>query len=237
MASLFEATLTGTYFNQQIISRWNYVAAGDPGTATRSLGLLWALGAVPVDDVYPADTVLNRIALLCSADYHFQQMTVLAVYDPLDFIQVPFTPDYGGEDADSEGMSPVVAYGFRTNQVRRDVRRATKRFPGVIESRVDAGGEIAAAALSALDDLAAAMSATLHYTEDGATLTFTPAVCAKQRYNPTTHLADPAGTAYRYYPESAGGEATQLEHTAQGVTWSKYTQVRSQTSRQYGRGR
>lgn len=237
MATLFEVTLSGTYFNQQIINRWNYVSSGDPGTVIRSFGLLTAFGANPVANIYPAAAPLGKISAMCALGFNFQQLTVLAVYDPTDFLQVPFTPDYGGANVDDSPMSPVMAWGFRTNQVRRDVRRATKRFPGVPEEDVSAGGEIEVTKYGLMDAVATAMSDTLTYDLGGASLSFIPAVCAKQRYNPVTHLASPTGSAYRYYPEADGGETEQLAHTAQGVTWDKYTQVRSQVSRQYGRGR
>lgn len=233
---LFEVTLAGTYKNQQTINRWNYVGSGTPAAVIMSFALASAFGAV-YDEVavppgYPSDTVLYKISGFTSNEWTWQSLTVVNLYSDSDFYQTPFVNPYGGGNS-GEAMSPVMAYGFRTNQVLRSVRRATKRFPGVMEDRVDDGGVINNTQLATLNDAAAKMSEVLSYDDEGNTLSFTPAVCGKQRYNPTTHLPDPAGTAYRYYPT----EAEQLTHTAQGVLWQAYDTVRSQVSRQYGRGR
>ena len=68
------------------------------------------------------------------------------------------------------------------------------------------------------------------YDDEGNTLTFTPIVCKKQKY--AVPDSDPVRYAYRYFPT----EAEQMDEIAEGVTWQAYTQTRSQTSRQYGRG-
>lgn len=237
MATLFEVTLTGTYFGQETISRWNYVESGTPAAVSRSFGLVFAFGGIAVDGTYPEDTVLSALSNLCIADWTWQQITALAVYDPEDFYQTPFVPEYGGSVLTNPGLSPAVAFGFRSNQVRRDVRRAYKRFPGVGENDQELGGQIVSGTRTLMDAVAAVMGEAITYDDEGTPLTYTPAVVSKQRYNPATGEADPEGTAYRYIPEADGGEAAQLLKTAQGITWEKYTNTRTQVSRQYGRGR
>ena len=236
MATLFEATLALTYAGQQCINRWNYVCSGTPAAVSKSFGLVSAFGAIETAGVYPSDTILDLLTDLVSVNVVLQQLTALAVYDPTDFYQTPFVPAYTGK-VNAADMSPVAALGFRSTQVRRDVRRATKRFVGVPEGSTDNLGAIAPGIYAAMDALADEMGAALTFDDEGNTLTYTPAVCAKQRYNPETGLADPDGTAYRYYPVADGGETAQLAKTAQGIAWQKYTTVRSQVSRQYGHGR
>jgi len=234
--AILEVVLTGTYFNQQTISRWNYVSSGTPAAVSLSFALAAAFGAV-YDEVavppgYPADTPLGLISSNTGDGWDWQQLTVLNPYSATDFYQTPFVPAYGGTRA-GEQMSPAVAFGFRTNQVRRDVARGTKRFPGVPEAAVGTGGVIDAGWISTLEDIAAKMTEVLTYDDEGNTLSFAPAVCGKEEYDPNPPPATGNHRAYRYYPT----EAAQLAHTAVSVTWQAYAQVRTQTSRQYGHGR
>jgi len=232
MANLYEVVLTQTYVNQRMINRWNYLFSGTPGAALPSFILARGLGAIETAGAYPADKLLRIIAKGQVAGVTFQQLTVLNVFDPVDFYQVPFVAPLTGEDSGGgTGMSPFVSVGFRTNQIRRDVARGTKRFTGIGEARSGEGGAIVASS-GVYFDIAVAMSANVEETDEGTALTFIPCVAGKQRYNPETGLPSPTGSAYRYYPE-----ADQFDHIAAGVTWQAYDSVRSQTSRQYGRGR
>lgn len=238
--ALLEVVLAGTYYNQQTINRWNYVSGGVPAAVSLTFALASAFGAV-FDEVaippgYPTGTILDSLKNLCSDQWDWQQLTVINVYNPVDFYQTPFVTPYGGSRA-GQPLSPIDSYGFRTNQVRRDVSRGTKRFPGMVEDFVENGGNLAAIAIPYLEEIAERMTETLEYDDEGNTLTFSPAVVKKQKYNPATGLADPDGTAYRYIPAGAGAEAAQLAQTAVSVTWQHYTNVRSQVSRQYGHGR
>lgn len=233
--TLFEVTLSATFANQQIINRWNYIGGGTPAAVTPSFGLASAFGAV-YDEVhvppqYPTDSILAQISALVSDQVSFQQLTVINLYDPTDFYQTPFVPAYNGtQNVDS--LSPAVAYGFRTNQVRRDVARATKRFAGVTENRVTNQGQIVSAQYADFDLLATRMTDVLEYDDEGNTLTYTPAVCGKLKYSPPSPPAKAGAVAYKYYATLA----EQIAHTASGVTWEAYRTTRTQTSRQYGHG-
>jgi hypothetical protein len=148
------------------------------------------------------------------------------VYDPTDFIDLPFNPTVAGLGV-GEVLSPINAFGLRSNRTRLDIGRGYKRFAGVPESSSATKGDIAAGALTALNALAALHGDILTYTDGALTDSFTPVVVKKLKY--TT----PSGrTAYKYYPT----EAEQLTKLAVGVVWESYTNVRSQVSRQYGRG-
>jgi hypothetical protein len=78
-----------------------------------------------------------------------------------------------------------------------------------------------------------ALGATLNYDDEGNTITYQPAIVAKQRYEVD---GDPNRIAYRYYPPEEGGEAEQLLNTATGIAWETVPTVRTQRSRQYGVG-
>lgn len=234
--AILEVTLLATYFNQEIVNRWNYVTGGTPAAVSLSYAMAFAFGAIydgalPAPG-YPTNTVMSNIRRNIVSGVVFQQLTVINPYDPVDFYQAPFVQPYGG-NVPGEGMSPLVAFGFRTNQVRRDVRRATKRFAGVPEASVGAGGVIGSTILGELNDLAEVMSDILEYDDEGNTITFAPAVVSKEEYDPNPSVPTANHRAYRYYPTLA----EQLEHTATGITWQTYDTVRSQVSRQYGKGK
>jgi hypothetical protein len=75
------------------------------------------------------------------------------------------------------------------------------------------------------------MGAIITYDDEGNTISFAPAIVGKEKYTPDP--LKPDRYAYRYYPTLA----EQMEHVAQGFNWDVYNQVRTQVSRQYGRGR
>jgi hypothetical protein len=75
------------------------------------------------------------------------------------------------------------------------------------------------------------MSLTLSQVIAGVTVAFKPVILGKLRYQ-TNEGETPAKYAYKLYPT----EAEQLEHVADVGVWFPYTQVRTQGSRQYGRG-
>jgi hypothetical protein len=186
------------------------------------------MGFVPTAGIFPADTIAAQIQALQTEQVIFEGVLSKSIQgEPTDFYDFAFPAGVFGGGAGLQGMPPFNAYGFRTNRVRSDINRGTKRFVGISEVNVDSGGVIVAGAQAAMQDLADLMSETLSYTGGGSTLTFVPVVARKVEY--TT----PSGKkAYRYYtPLSA-----QLAQLAEGVTWEIYKEVRSQTSRQYKKG-
>jgi hypothetical protein len=236
MPDVMEVVLDQTYAGQQIINRWNYLANGTPAAVSFSFALTSALGAifdeVAVPPGYPPTGLMQLIAAIQNTGVTFNSLTVKNVYSVTDFYSTLFVNSLVGART-GEGNSPAVAFGFFTNRVRSDIRRATKRFTGVSEGESGALGVIVAGASTMLTTLADAMSDVLEYDDEGNNLTFTPCVVSKQRYNSDTQLADAEGNAYRYYPT----ESEQLEHVADSIFWDWYPQVRTQTSRQYGKGR
>lgn len=226
--SLYEVVLTQQYANQQCINRWNYQSSGTVGTVLGAFGLVYAFGAIPdgTPPAYNEDSLLWKITLLQSVGNFYISILAKNIYDPTDFYDLPFPPLFQGQNT-GESQSPVDAYGVRSSRVRTDIDRGTKRFSGVSESDVGSQGVLTSGGQAKVQAVADAMSATLTYTDEGSSLSFAPCIVKKEKY--TTPRGN---TAYRYYPTYT----EQAAHLAVGVSWSIYTTVRSQTSRQYGRG-
>ena len=226
---ILELVLVQSLAGQQVVNKWNYVSSGTPVGVTNSQGLIVAFGgvydAVTTHD-FPADTCMKFIRNLQSSDVKNIQLLCRNIYPGADFYEIPYPLEAAGS-VDSPSLPPFAAYGFNTSRVTTAIRRGQKRFAGVTESANDGEGNLNSTFLGLMGDLADAMSANLSYTDGGNSLTFIPAIVHKEKY--TT----PAGNdAYRYYST----EAVQLTHLAQGFAWNTKSQVRSQTSRQYGRG-
>lgn len=229
MAELMEITLFQTYFNQKCVNRWNYVASGTPAAVTLSFALASAMGFLPVSTDLLDTTVGGALQLMQIANVAFNSILARAVYVDDDFYDSPFiSGTNGGVAAGSEGLSPLNAYGFFSSRVKQSIGRGYKRFVGVPETATNAGGLMTSGILAQMTDLAGFMGDTLSYDDEGTTITFVPAIVQKEKYTVVASGKD----AYRYY----ASQATQLTHTAQGIGWSPYENIRSQVSRQYGRG-
>lgn len=231
--AIYEVVLTGTYKQQEWVNRFNYVSTGTPGAQLGSLSLITALGGIydgllPAPG-YPADGLFYQIARLMVGGSAIGGVTAFNVYDPVDFYSTPFVNPLPGTFA-GEGMSPAVAIGFRSNRSRRDVRRGQKRFTAVSEGAFGEGGIATPTLLSVAAGVIDAMNEVRVYNDEGNNLTFSPAVCGKEKYLANVEK----GTfAYRYYAT----EAAQLDHTMTGIEWELLRTMRTQNSRQYGRGR
>lgn len=226
---LYEVTLFSTYLGQRFVNRWNYISSGIPATVSGSFGLARALGFLRDGGVYPANALFAGLRGLVSSSTVFTSVSVRAPrdYAPQDFYETPFIqPTIGVQGGDP--ASPVLAFGFRTTRTRTDIRRATKRFGGVSEEAVAGGGNVTGDYVAIMATLATFMSATVSYNDEGNTITYSPAVCKKLR------VVDPVdgSISYQYYPTLAQQEA----NLSVGFLWEPYSQIRSQVSRQYGRG-
>lgn len=229
MAELMEITLNTSYFNQKCVNRWNYVASGTPAAVTLSFALVSIMGFLPTTTDLANDTVGGSIQQLLVSNVIFNSVIARAIYIDDDFYDSPFlAATVGSNVGGGEGMSPLDAYGFFSSRVKQSIGRGYKRFPGIAEGSVGAGGIITGGTLTVMGLVAGFMSDTLVYDDEGESLTFVPAIVQKEKYVVTESGKD----AYRYY----AAQATQLTHTAQGINWTPYENVRSQVSRQYGRG-
>lgn len=224
--SIYQVTLRGNYYGQQIINVFSYVSA-IPFTGTASAAeLLEKMGFFPTGDppVVDPTTLFGFLVGLTSTSLHFTEVEAVNLYDPTDFFLEAFSPAIDGEAAGFD-MSPFTSYGLFSNRLRRDIRRGFKRFAGVLEEAVTNGGLITGAYVTQLDNTAHAMSVQLD-GDDGAV--YYPAVLSFEAY--TTPKGN---TAYK----QRATEALQLEHSMYPIEWAAYAEIRSQVSRQYKRGR
>lgn len=229
IVALYELVLQQEYAGQTCINRWNYEMSGTPAGVSGSFALLSAFGLIPasVTNLLPTGSPGEGIQLLQSQEVSWQQAIAKNIYDVVDFFDNPYVVPIGGGIATTVTAPPFAAYGFRTSRVRSDIDRGTKRFVGIPQSYILSDGAFDSSATPLMIDLAERMGDTLSYTDSGNSLTFVPTVVSKEKY--TT----PSGRdAYRYYSTLV----TQLTHVAQGFLWQPYDTVRSQVSRQFGKG-
>lgn len=224
-----ELTLNTTYFNQKCVNRWNYIASGTPAAVTLSFALQSAMGWLAEITTLDTGTIGGLLQGLSSPGVIFNSSIARAVYIDDDFYDNPFLANTLGTTASGgDSLAPIDTFGFFSSRVKQSIGRGYKRFPGLMEGDVTSGGLIVSGHLTAEEALADAMGETITYDDEGNTLSFVPCVVQKEKY--TVELS--GKDAYRYYAD----QAVQLEHTAQGINWTPYESVRSQVSRQYGRG-
>jgi len=224
---LYEAVLIGNMGNiTEVVNVWNYKGEVNGVEGGDAAALVSAMGFDPIAGSFTADTMAAAIQALVSNTVQWRQIICRNVYDPTDFIDLPFVPVATGAGT-GEALSPINAFGCRSNRTRLDISRGFKRFPGVLESQCDTLGDLTSAARTALTAVAVAMGESLSFTDGTLTDTFLPVIVQKEKY--TTGSGK---TAYKYWPT----ESVQLTKLAVGIVWEIYPQVRSQVSRQVGRG-
>lgn len=227
--AIMEAIVNQSYYGQLCINRFHYVASGTPAAVTLSFALLSAMGLIPESgsaDTFPTGTLGDAMENVQVEAVQYVSSYARDLYSVTDFYEIPYaTPVYG--DRAGAGLSPAMATGFSSSRVRTDIRRGQKRFVGLSENDVDAGGNLASTFGASLTLMADALSETLTFDDEGNTLTFVPAVLGFEEYE-----TESGKRAYKKYADPA----VQLSHTAQGMLWTPYTQARTQVSRQYGRG-
>lgn len=226
---LYEVTLFSMYAAQEMVNRWNYVSTGESAATMKSLLLARGMGFIRDNGVFPATGIFAGIFGMSTGYVLFRTVSVRAVYDAVDFYETPFVPAAGGSQLGDAG-APFETIGFRTNRVRQDIGRGTKRFSGFPDAWVGVNGNLSATALTAANTLATRMTAPITVNDEGNSVTFSPCVVKKEKY-PVPNTS-PVRHAYRYYEDPE----IQNANLAVGVTWEVYANARSQTSRQVGRG-
>lgn len=226
---LYELTVQGTYYGQEIIARWNYNSSGIPAAVSGSFALVSAFGLIPEQpgNAFPTDAPFEYMRRIQSSNLGYNEVVCKALYDDVDFYTTPFPSGTVGLSSGGADASPMDALGFRTNRVRQDIGRGYKRFAAPLVAAFAPGGTVVGDTLEAMEELGAAMSETLTYIDEGNTVSFAPCIMGKQEY------ITPSGKkAYRKYPTLA----EQVQHLALGISWEPYDTQRSQRSRQYGVG-
>lgn len=223
----YEITLEQSYFSQQVVNRWNYTSDAPPSGAIGALIALVGMGFMPYEeiDAFGATTVAGILQSLQSQEAFFVQAICKNLFNPLDYYTYAFPPDTHGLSGGGDGMSPTAAFAYTTDRTRSDMRRGQKRFVGIEEGNVAAGGVLTST--ETFQTLGDAM-ADLNIVPVGlGTMTFTPHVFGRVEYE------TPSGkVGYKYYPDAT----EQAEHIMRINQWTLKPQVRTQASRQYGRG-
>lgn len=224
--ALYEVVLRQSYFSQSCLAVFNYFVPPVPLATPNSLELLTLMGFIPTGDplAFPADTIAAQLAGVQNSEVDFLSVEARELYSLTDFYEAVYSPAISGTGGSGEAMTPFVAYGLYSARVRTDIRRSQKRFVGVSEGSIYPGGEVSDTMIASLVDLAELMSATL----EGAAADYQPCTISREKVVET----DPPRTIYRLYES----EAEQEEHIATPLVWTPHEYVRSQTSRQYGRG-
>lgn len=236
MATIMEVTVQSTFKNQQCLNVFNYLFNGsgsDPGGLSDAL--LNGLGYPLWDDTletYPAGSVAAAYRAISHQEVTFEIITVRNVYSRFDFTEYLFP--FAGESAigasGGESASPALAYGFRSSKVASDIKRGARRLVGVSETNMGSGGVFTPTALIALNSVATAFSAELPAFLNE----FQPCICKKEKVAVLNPDGTPTGRfKYEYYEDPE----VQVDNTGAPVTWGAVNTVRTQTSRQYGRGR
>jgi hypothetical protein len=208
---------------QQCICRWDYFVPTSMIGAT-AVELLTLLGFVPTGDpaTFTADSVALAVQTLCSDDLSFLEVQVEELYTPTDFYTAAFSPAVHG--IEGAGIASITdAFGFYSARIRTDIKRSFKRIPAVPADAYLGGSVFTETYVGLLTDLATKMSVQL----EGVSATYSPATFQFQFY--TTPAGNPA---YKKYvdPEE------QADHVAYPLVWTPYETVRTQVSRQIGRG-
>lgn len=226
---LYEATLEQRYFGQQCINRWNFQSPTPPSGSSGAFLCAVAMGAVAGDTAPAFDPglILGKLQQLQVIQAVYVQLVIKMLYSVTDFYTYAFPSGTTGAGG-GEGLSPVMALGYTSDRTRADIRRSQKRFTGLAESVVDAGGTLTSAFATSAQVLGTIMGNPSVALVDGVATIFSPVVLGREKYHP------PGKTtwAYRYWPT----EAEQLTHVAPINDFTVKQSARSQTSRQYGRG-
>jgi hypothetical protein len=227
---LLECVMVGEIAGQETVNRWNYLFSGTAATNGFSFGLANAMGFILSGSplVPPPGTIFFEIIAAISAGWSASEVIIRDVYNPLDFVDIPYIPLYPATNGGTPVLSPFTSYGFKTNRTRLDIRRGTKRLAGVTAADVDDDGVVNSTQLARLVTLAGYMSDTLSFVDGGNTANYEPCIVQKEV------TVDTDGKKHVHY---YGTLAAQVpDHVMTGVTWTPYPDVRSQVSRQYGKG-
>jgi len=225
----YEITLEQSAYGNQVINRWNAIADAIP---SGQLGAMLALGSMGFVDVgvIPAFDPASFAGLLQArqhAGVNWVQAVGKNIHDPTDYFAYAFPAGTHSSGLAGQGNSPVVAVGYATDRTRADVRRGQKRFVGIMESDVDDGGYLNTGALAAWQAIGDNMATPVTVTIGGSSVVFTPYVFGRKK------TVDSDGKiTYPYWPT----DAEQLAHSMRINQWTLKNTVRTQTTRQYGRG-
>lgn len=236
MSTIFEVTIKSRYFQQECLNVMHYLWNGEGSdTVGQASALVAAMGWTgwTIADNYPADSFAEAWQSISHTSVIFESVLARNIYSSTDFYEWLFL--LGGSSnagtAVGTAASPAFAYGFKSSKTRFDIKRGARRMVGVSETNMEAGGVLSAGAMTVLDDVAVKFGAIYDAGEGN---TFSPAICKKNRVPVLDGEGEPTGRfKYVFFTDPA----VQVANSAFPVTWQAVNTARTQTSRQYGRGR
>lgn len=226
MSGIYAVTLRQRLAGQQVINRFAYVQTDDIATPS-SLQLLTLMGFIPAGDplAYPEDTLFSALRAAQSGSVSYLEVEARELYTDTDFYVAPFISPTPGEYP-VPASSPALAFGLFSDRLKLSVRRGFKRLAGVTESGIGEDGILEADMLALVAVVGEKMGEVL---DSGMTSlgVYAPAILSFKEYE------TPSGKKAR---EKYPTENEQRTHAAWPVSWFAYDRVRTQTSRQVGRG-
>lgn len=234
MARLLELTLQTRFAGQIFLNRFNYVwDEVSPSPDNLAQKLIDATGVnTYAGGEYEGNTLIWAIKAMLHQLCTFEIMTARDVDNVFDIAEFLFpTGDAGQGSNIGDAAPPFVALGFRTSKTRGDIKRGAKRFSGLGENVFGTSGTISSAYLSLGNQVAVELSRIL---PDGGTGQFKPAVVHKKKVEV---LNDDGGPTGRFKYVYWGDDDLNVQNSMFPVVFDLVTSIRSQTSRQFGRGR
>jgi len=225
----YEITLEQQFAGQQIINRWNYISDTIPAGQLGALLALVGMGFTPFTDIDPfgIETVAYGLQQLQAVAVNWVQAVGKNIHDPTDYYAYAFPAGTTSVNGGSEAESPVIAVGFATDRTRSDIRRGQKRFTGLTEGQVGDVGQLTAGAKTAWQAVGDTMADVNSITVAGSAVVFTPYVFGRKKT-----VDEDGNVTYPYWPT----DAEQFAHAMRINQWTLKPQIRTQGTRQYGRG-
>lgn len=227
MGQLLEMKIEYTWLAQRMMNTFQWAEITPEPLDGVAFALATAFGMIPVAGAYTAATPFAKMRQFMSNTVTFNRFTIRTLYSVTDFYEAPYLPGTVGLSGNvTDDAAPFQAYGIRSNRVRTDVRPGSKRFAGVKEGNLTAGGLLDGTIKGVLQTFCDSINVPINATVGGQPYSFSSAILPKQTEE------DNAGNPGEFWPSYSA----QLAKSAIGLTWSPVDQVRSQVSRQYGRG-
>lgn len=161
VGDIFQATLQGVY--ETTLQDTNNVFFYRQETANTSIQTdSVSLAAAFYDNMLSSVSAETPLVNIMSAECSYRRLYVINLFEPTDFYDWTFTDPIDGA-VGGEFASNLLAWSFRSNRTRRDIRRGFKRFPGVAETQLE-GNSITAAAEEAAENIATQLGETIQYS-------------------------------------------------------------------------
>lgn len=173
VGDLYQLTFKSHFAAKNMVNVFTYRqqnANTDPTTSTpAALALAFAQDTLPlIEDVQITNVIYDTIE-------------VINAFDPTEIYVTSSLPVANGSVTVTDIMAIFLAWEFRTQRQRRDIKRGYKRFSGLDESVV-ANNAPTAGMLTTLNALGTGMSTPIQYSVFPLTPTFEPVIVKRIPY-------------------------------------------------------